>query len=1230
MDFDDIISLVNQTVIAARKKPLSDVQRVVLKGSWENQTYTDIATEAVGYTEDYLKRDVGPKLWQLLSEVTGYTVNKRNIHNAMLEWAAHQAPELEADNGQEPGPQAMAEPSPSPAPSRLALCQALRIDVSEFFGREAEQAQLSQWMAVEGCRLVLLWGLPDMGKSSLAIKVAEQIQSEFERCAYLELHPALSPEAFLSELVGWLSDAAPPQGSWDVQMDWVMDQFVQRRCLLIVDNGEVLFEPNQLAGTFRQDCLAYQDFLERVARFVHQSCVFWISRERPKEFAALQGRLVQAWELGELSAAEARDFLTAQGWAGAAPEAWQTLVERYSGSPQLLKSLTPHLQVIHGGNLSRFLEDEVSLPDLERRSLMEIVSRLSLPERSLLYWLALAQEPVALRELSSSMVQPPTADGVQSLLGRALCHHAGDDPVAGTRLDLNAAVRILATEQAVQALAAEILEGRIELFHQMPLLRVTAPETVQARQLKLVIQPLARALEQRCASETALYGWVQSVHQALRSHYLNQPGYGAGNLIHLCQALDISLTSFDFSSLCIWQANLQQISLQGANLSQVRFQDTVFATALGRDLVVSFSQDGQNLAVGDHEGCLLHWEIQRGRLLRFVEDNNAKSIRSLAFSPQGDLLAVGSADGTLQLWRLGTPYESDLLYSHQAPVQALAFNREGDLLATGDEAGCLYLWELSSGLPRLTLAQGGEPVRCLQFNAEGTRLISGGESQDVSLWDVETGDLIWQFQVQATAWVRTVGFMPIPAGLSAAAGAEMAFAAGYDETCLYIWDVEKGQPIRVVPMAMGTLPAIAVSSDGRFLACSRPDRTVIIWDIISRRYHHQLSSFDLPVWSLAFSPDSHLLVTASDYTVKVWDVATGICLRSLGSQRYSLKCLAFDGESTRLITGHDDTLLRTWQVNTAGAFSRRPRSLRGHSAAIRSVAASPQGNWLASSSEDRTIRLWQTGGQGELVSPRSDGLRGPVLAHRLLTDDLVSPATVMVFSSDGRWLASGGEDALVRLWSLDLPQPHDLRLEGHTGPITALAFTDDGHVISGSRDRTLRLWQLTDGRCLQTLKGHQRQVHGLSLSPDGHLLSVSHDGTARWWHLASGECRGIWQHPQHFWLHGCMVDRQGQLVAIASSDTLTLELWSVTDNQKLQEFSGHTHEIWQVCVSPDRRYLATASQDEEIRIWRLDLGTCEQVLRPDRPYEGVNIRGAKGLTEPEEQMLRSLGALVSY
>ncbi|NJL45422.1 MAG: hypothetical protein HC922_06185 [Leptolyngbyaceae cyanobacterium SM2_3_12] len=155
-------------------------------------------------------------------------------------------------------------------------------------------------------------------------------------------------------------------------------------------------------------------------------------------------------------------------------------------------------------------------------------------------------------------------------------------------------------------------------------------------------------------------------------------------------------------------------------------------------------------------------------------------------------------------------------------------------------------------------------------------------------------------------------------------------------------------------------------------------------------------------------------------------------------------------------------------------------------------------------------------------------------------------------------------------------------------------------------------------------------MHGLAISLDDRLVaSASHDDTLRWWDLATGQELGCWRHPDGQWLRGVTIDPNGEILAITSYSP-QVEVWAVQANQCRHQLVGHSRDIWQVFISPDRQYLATASQDDEIRLWQLDRGSCQQILRPDRPYEGVNIRGATGLSGPETTMLRSLGAMVSY
>ncbi|MGB6013883.1 MAG: hypothetical protein WBG32_04065, partial [Nodosilinea sp.] len=92
MDFEEIVVLINHVAVERKGRPLKDVERLVLKGSWENKTYSAMATPTAGYTEDYLKKDVGPKLWQLLTDLIatdlrGMRVTKRNLQNVLQTWA---------------------------------------------------------------------------------------------------------------------------------------------------------------------------------------------------------------------------------------------------------------------------------------------------------------------------------------------------------------------------------------------------------------------------------------------------------------------------------------------------------------------------------------------------------------------------------------------------------------------------------------------------------------------------------------------------------------------------------------------------------------------------------------------------------------------------------------------------------------------------------------------------------------------------------------------------------------------------------------------------------------------------------------------------------------------------------------------------------------------------------------------------------------------------------------
>ncbi|MGB3309306.1 MAG: WD40 repeat domain-containing protein [Nodosilinea sp.] len=1244
MDFEEIVVLINHVAVERKGRPLKDVERLVLKGSWENKTYSAMATPTAGYTEDYLKKDVGPKLWQLLTDLIatdlrGMRVTKRNLQNVLQTWAVQGVGAAPTPDKISPSPARSPEPTlPVATPPALVVRDSPRIDLADCGGRDAELAKITQWILAERCRTVILWGLPGVGKTTLAAAIAAAIGPQVEQCGYLALPPHVTDEAVLAAILHWLS---PTLATADLSpltaVDWVLDQLEQRQVLLILDDIEQLFEPQQRLGTYRTGTEALQRLFHQGAERHHQSCLVWVSREKPADFAQVQGPRVQECALGDLAVEGGHPLLQTPGAPTVSAADWAALIDRYGSHPLVLRGVGATLRDMYQGQPKALLQAaDLAVPMVVQRTFTQALDRLPSAEWAILYGLALAQEPVTLDQLIATMQPAPEEGVVQSVLGRGWVVGL---PVEGGGLELSLGpiVQTLVLERLREALVAELEAESLGWLQRLPLVTMTAREVVQERQRAAMLVPLGDEIKQRYPTDEALAvkgdRWLKTM-----SGLVNQPGYAASNLIHLCQYLGLGLSGADFSRLAIYQGDLRQVSLQGASFSQAQFSDTAFATALGRDPVAAFSPASapdhhRYLATGDHEGRLLLWDLSRGKLVWMFDEDQAQGVRSLAFSPQGDLLAVGTETGKIWLWPVGTTYQTDVLNDHQVAVGALAFSPDGSQLASGDDSGRLCLWEVASGISQGRLDRHCGPIHSLAYSAAGDRLISGGDDQRACLWQTRDRTLLQDFQAQSTANLRTAGFLADP---NDPAYPPIPFAAGYDDHCLTIWNLDTGLPCWILPADVQALPALAISPNGRYLVCSRQDFSVSVWDIPERRACYTLSSLGAPVWALAFSPDSRYFVTGSNYTIKLWNARRGQCWRSFLSQAHRVRCLAFsaDAVSGKILTGHDDTHLRLWQVHADSPYAVGPRSLTGHGGAVRTVALSADGQWLASSAEDQTIRLWSAAtGQSRWIWATA------------------TPASLLAFSADGQWLASAGAEGQLSVWDTATGKAAG-DLEDVPESPSALVFSPDSQWIAvGARDGTIGLWHWqqrsragSSGAAsdYRTLSGHQSQVHSLAI--EGHILaSASHDGTVRWWSLEPGDSTGVreraenepaaplgqWQHPAEQWLQGVTLSPAGEILALTSQDA-QVEVWAVETNQCRHVLAGHSQDIWQVSVSPSRTHLVTASQDDEIRVWALDSGVCQQTLRPDRPYEGVNIREATGLSDTEARMLKSLGAIVSY
>ena len=614
-----------------------------------------------------------------------------------------------------------------------------------------------------------------------------------------------------------------------------------------------------------------------------------------------------------------------------------------------------------------------------------------------------------------------------------------------------------------------------------------------------------------------------------------------------------------------------------------------------------------------------------------VQTGHYGAVTSVCYSSDGKLAATGSSDKTVKLWRRSDGREIRSYRGNASGIRCLSINNQNTLILAVGINGSVLIWDLNTGEIVRQLDPESDRFTCASFHPDGTRIVTGSYKSFISVWEIKSGLKIMELKA-------------IPA--------EHEYAKGYEYP-------ESG--------------SVSWSRDGKYIIAGVADYTAILWDALTgkeiRKYKKIRATCTSCVSEAVITPDNKFIINTSDDTIKVFERESGKVIRSIYGQGGSPEGLNLSSDG-KLVGAIEYGVAEIWDLSTgklltkAGNYSQRK---------VVSLAISPDGKELLAGNEKRTadiivipdsktsmvlkgylnqvderilndpymywagmvneaklspdgnyIAVGRTGNNAKLIEFKTGKVFRTLRGHNAMVISLC-------FSSDGKFLATGGLDGKVIIWdiesgtalktfsfpdekeaiySVDFSADNKMLAAAVWGGFVVIwdletgrrfrsisphnrmgcyqvKFTPNGvYFLSAGLDKKLKLIEIDTGEEVRTFIGHTNEtlINSVNFNAAGDkFVTAAWDGTIRVWDFLSGlQLLKIKAHDGGAYC--AKFDPTGDYI-VSGGDDFLIKLWDAKKGSLISEYKGHTGGVGDINITPDLKYLISGSRDGSIRVW---------------------------------------------
>jgi ABC-type dipeptide/oligopeptide/nickel transport system ATPase subunit len=409
MELKEVLRFADEKVFSKTGKHLDDLQEAILKEALQGRKYAKIAQDR-DCSEGYV-RVAASELWKILSDVLGEDVSKVNVR-AILERAnfyTNFSPTTIASENvtvnnnvnicHERARSPTETQNPEQTPKQLHIDLGDAPEIFSFFDRTPQLSTLENWITQDRTRLIALLGISGIGKTTLSLRLIDQIKTQFDYIIYRNLRFSPTLEKSLPKIIKIFSESSEIPQNIETQISQILDYLRKYRCLIILDDVQALFSSNQLAGQYKSGYEDYQLFFKQITEVNHNSCFLLISSEKPREIAELEksNSPIHSLVLGSLGLG-AKEILSSHQLLET--ETWETLINIYQGNPLWLNITAALIRELFSSKVADFLQYDMPLLDESLQSRLEqLLGRLTEEEIAVITQLVQETEAVILSEI---------------------------------------------------------------------------------------------------------------------------------------------------------------------------------------------------------------------------------------------------------------------------------------------------------------------------------------------------------------------------------------------------------------------------------------------------------------------------------------------------------------------------------------------------------------------------------------------------------------------------------------------------------------------------------------------------------------------------------------------------------------------------------------------------------------------------------------------------------------